>query len=120
MKLLLDEMWTPAVASALRDRGHDVIAVIERPELRGRDDESILNLALFKGRVIVTENVADYRPLAAAAARAGRSSPGLIFTSDRAFPRESRRTVGRLVDALDALMTMEDRLDGERWLQRLD
>lgn len=120
MKLLLDEMWPPAIASALRDRGHDVVAVAERPEWRGRDDESIFSEALLRGRVIVTENVVDYRPLAAAAARAGRVSPGLIFTSDRAFPRARSRTIGRLVEALDTLLTMEDRLKGEHWLQRPD
>lgn len=116
MKLLLDEMWSPVLARALRERGHDVVAVAERPELRGRSDEVIFEEAYVRGRVIVTENVLDYRPLAAAAARAGRTNPGLILTSNRAFPRASRRTVGRLVLALDTLLSTGEAVAGEHWL----
>jgi lipopolysaccharide/colanic/teichoic acid biosynthesis glycosyltransferase len=35
LKLLLDEMYTAAVAEQLRERDHDVIAVAERADLRG-------------------------------------------------------------------------------------
>ena len=35
---------------------------------------------------------------------AGRAHPVRIFTSNRAFPRASRRTAGRLVLALDAFL----------------
>lgn len=115
---MLDEMFPPAIASALRDRGRDVVAVAERPDLRGREDEWIFNQALLRGRVIVTENAADYRPLAAAAARAGRASAGLILTSDRAFPRARRGTIGRLVEVLDNLLMMEEPLAGEHWLRQ--
>ena len=116
MKLLLDEMWAPAIAAALRDRGHDVVAVAERHDLRGMPDAAIFEAALAEGRAIVTENVVDYRPLAAAAMRAGRPYPALIFTSNRAYPRASRRTAGRLVSALDALLTTRDAVSGEHWL----
>ncbi len=116
VKPLLDEMWPPAIASALRARGHDVVAVAERPELRGWADETIFQEALARGRAIVTENAADYRPLAARALRAGRGSPALILTSDRAYPRADRRTIGRLVGALDALLSTRDAIVGEHWL----
>ena len=116
MKLLLDEMWAPAIAAALRDRGHDVVAVAERHDLRGMPDAAIFEAALADGRAIVTENVVDYRPLAADAMRAGRPYPALIFTSNRAYPRASRRTAGRLVTALDALLTTRDAVSGEHWL----
>ena len=117
MRLLLDEMWPPAIARALRERGHDAVAVAERPDLRGQPDEVIFSEALAESRAIVTENVVDYRPLASAALRAGRDSPTLIFTSNRAHPRASRRTAGRLVMALDTLLTDEDELAGEYWLE---
>lgn len=35
MKLVLDEMWSPAIAIELRKRGHDVIGAQE-PAQRGR------------------------------------------------------------------------------------
>ena len=116
MKLLLDEMWAPAIAKALRDRGHDVVAVAERPDLRGMPDAAIFDAALAEGWAIVTENVVDYRPLAADAMRTGRPHPVLIFTSNRAYPRASRRTAGRLVRALDALLTTREAISGEHWL----
>ena len=116
MKLLLDEMWAPAIAEALRDRGHDVVAVAERHDLRGMPDREIFDAALAEGWAIVTENVVDYRPLAADALRAGHPYPALIFSSNRAYPRASRRTAGRLVRALDALLTTRDAISGEHWL----
>lgn len=116
MKLLLDEMWAPAIAEALRDRGHEVVAMAERPDLRGMPDEAIFEAAQAAGLVIVTENVVDYRPLAAAAVRAGRAHPPLIFTSNRAYPRANRRTAGRLVSGLDALLSTRDTIESEHWL----
>ena len=117
MKLLLDEMWPPAIAAALRERGHDVVAVAERSDLRGKLDEVIFAEALADARAIVTENVVDYRPLASAAIRAGRPSPTLIFTSNRTYPRAVRRTAGRLVVALDTLLSTRGSLEGEHWLE---
>ncbi len=115
MKLLLDEMWAPAIAQALRDRGHEVAAVAERPDLQGLPDEAIFAAAQAEGRVIVTENVVDYLPLAADAMRAGRAYPPIIYTTNRAYPRASRRTAGRLVVALDSLLATRDTIDSEHW-----
>ena len=41
-RLLLDEMFSPAIAAALRDLGQDVIAVAERGELRAMSDDDVL------------------------------------------------------------------------------
>lgn len=100
----------------MRESAHDAVAVSERSDLRGQPDEVIFAEALADARAIVTENVVDYRPLASAAIRGGRASPTLIFTSNRTYPRAGRRTAGRLVVALDALLTTRDRLEGEHWL----
>lgn len=97
-------MWAPDAAAQLRLRGHDVLAVAERPELRGKPDEVVFSLAQAAGRAVVTENVADYLPLAASRIQAGQSDFGLILTSNRRYPRHQERAVGHLVVALDELM----------------
>jgi predicted nuclease of predicted toxin-antitoxin system len=117
VKILLDEMWSPAVARQLRRRGHDVQAVAERPDLRGQPDAVVFTAAQAEMRAIVTENVVDFRPLATQALREGRPHAGVIFTRDRVFPRADRRTIGRLVSALDALLSRElDQENLEFWL----
>ena len=118
MKLLLDEMWPPAIAVQLRHQGYDVVAVAERPELRGQPDAIIFAAAQADGRSIVTENVADYRLLAAVELRQSRSHAGLFFTSDRRFPRHDPRTAGRLVTALIEIASRTLDPDGfEYWLR---
>lgn len=116
MKLLLDEMWPHSVAEALRQRGHDAEAVVARPDLRGASDETLLAVGLAEGRAIVTENVKDFLALATAAGRAGRDCPLLILTNNQGWPRANPGTVGRLVEALDALLTANDEIEGEHWL----
>lgn len=117
MNLLLDEMWPPAIALQLRRRGHDVVAVAERPDLRGQPDAVVFAAAQAEGQVIVTENVPDYRALAAYTLQQGRSHAGLIFTSNRRFPRHDPRTAGRLVTALDELLSRGPPVtDLEHWL----
>ncbi|MBI4491548.1 MAG: DUF5615 family PIN-like protein [Chloroflexi bacterium] len=117
MKLLLDEMWPPEVAVQLRRRGHDVVAVAERSELRGQPDAAIFTTAQVEGRAIVTENVVDYRPLAVNALQRGDTHRGLVFTSNRRFPRHDPRTAGHLATALDELLSTErEALNLEYWL----
>jgi predicted nuclease of predicted toxin-antitoxin system len=117
VRLLLDEMWPPEAARQLRRRGHDVMAVAERPELRGKPDEVVFSAAQAEGRAVVTENVADYLPLAAARTQAGQAHFGLILTSNRRYPRQEPRTLGRLVAALDELLSGGlDETSLEYWL----
>lgn len=117
MRLLLNQMWPPAIAVQLRRRGHDVVAVAERPEWRGQADPVLFAVAQAEGRTIVTENVADYRPLAAYQLQQGRSHAGLIFTSHRRYPRHDPRTAGRLVTALHDLLPLDlDPANLEHWL----
>ena len=116
MKLLLDEMWPHSIAEALRQRGHDVEAVAARPDLRGASDETLFAVGLAEGRVIVTENAKDFRRLATTAIHAGRDHPLLILTGNRRWPRAHPGTLGRLVEALDALLTADDAIEIEHWL----
>lgn len=113
MKLLLDEMWPPNIAIQLRHRGHGVVAVAERTELRGQPDPMVFSIAQTEGRAMVTENVIDYRPLAAEAIARG----GSHLTSNRRFPRHDPRTAGRVVTALRSLLSSDVELrDREYWL----
>ena len=117
MKLLLDEMWSPQIAQQLRNRGYDVLAVAERPDLRGAPDANVFDAAQAEGRAIVTENVPDFRFLGLGALAQRRTHAGLIFTSDRTFPRGNPRTPGRLVAALNRfLVTTSDLTNNEHWL----
>jgi hypothetical protein len=116
--LLLDEMHAPAVAAALHDRGHDVLAVVEQDELRALTDEELFRWAAEHGRRIVTENVKDFAPLLRRAEELGRPGAPLLFTSSRAFPR-SRRNPGPLINAIDAWLRAADVNEPplEDWLQ---
>jgi len=49
-RLLLDEMFSPAIAAALRDLGRDVIAVAERGELRAMSDDDVFAWATSQRR----------------------------------------------------------------------
>jgi nucleoside-diphosphate-sugar epimerase len=120
VRLLFDEHYSPEIAEQLRRRGHDVLAVSERPELRGLADEVHLATAPDQRRAIVTEIVGDFRPLLANAARAGTANYGLVCVSARRFPR-NKKTIGRMVQALDALLRAHPADDGMRdrevWLR---
>jgi hypothetical protein len=117
--LLLDEMHAPGIAAALRERGHDVVAVVEGDALRAMTDEELFRWAAEHGRRIVTENVTDFAPLVRRAEEAGHQIAAALFTSSRTFPR-SRRNPGPIIRALDAWLTGPAAVDRpvEDWLQR--
>lgn len=98
-RLLLDEMFSPAITMSLRELGHDVIAVAERSDLRSMIDNEVLAWAINETRWLLTENVKDFRPLLLSAMQA-ETKVGVLFTSSRTFPR-SRKNPGPLIEALD-------------------
>ena len=115
VRLLLDEHFSPEIARQLRSRGHDVVAARERSELRGLPDRDLLARASGDRRAIVTENVADFAELHRQSVLRGARHAGPIFTSPRRFPR-NRRGIGKLVGALDGLLTDGPRdLIGQTW-----
>lgn len=117
MRLLLDQMWAPAIAAQLRDRGCDAQAVAERADLVHQPDFFIFLTAQEESRCIVTEDVAGFRALGQSALGQRQGHAGLVFTTDRRFPRHDPRTPGRLVTALVRLLSEHDSLrDREHWL----
>ena len=101
MRLLLDEHISPVVGNQLRQRGHDVVAVVDRPELRGSDGDAVLSLAACEGRALVTADV-GFIALATRASAAGDRHTGVVMISRRL--RRARGSIGPLVRALDDLL----------------
>ena len=116
--ILLDEMFSPAIAVELTARGVDCRAVAADTLLRALSDLEIFEAALLANRVIVTSNVSDFESLRRARDAAGGQLPALIYTSDFTFPR-TRAYVSRLASALEAAATghAAARHGGVLWLR---
>ncbi len=98
-------MFSPVIAVQLRDRGHDVEAVLEHEDLIGLADPPLFAAAQGRMRALVTENVADYMPLHVQYSATGQRHHGLIFTSNTKFPRGHQGAIGALVTALDQMLS---------------
>lgn len=97
-------MYPAALADQLRNRGHDVSAITERPELRSLPDGDVFAVAEQERRAVVTENIADFIPIVAGADQRGEAYFGLVLIDPVKYPRGQRRTIGRLVTDLDSLL----------------
>jgi uncharacterized protein YbjT (DUF2867 family) len=95
VKLLLDEMYPRRLAEHLRADGHDVVAVVELPDLVGSDDAAVVRYAREHRRVVVTENIVDYAPPDA------REHAGLLLINARRWAR-TPSGLPRLAQALHA------------------
>ena len=119
MKLLLDEMLSPAIAMELRARGHDVESVAGQPDRESLSDPEVLELARAEHRAVVTNNLRDFRLLHHdAIVPGGPGHFGMIF-----MPSSYRRTkadTGRIITALEAKLVQYpgegDLANGEDWL----
>ena len=121
MRLLLDEMLSPAVADELAKLGHDAAAVASRADPREQPDGTVLAAARDEDRAIVTADIGGFRRLATAEAAAGRAPPPLILLHSRPWPgRNLSGAARRLVTALDALLASGAGVEGEHWLQPPD
>ncbi len=107
LRLLLDEMYAPAVARQLRQREHDAVAVGERPDLRGLPDRTLFAAAAVERRALVTENARDFMILASELVETSAHF-GLVLTSAKRFPRHEAGT-GALVRALESLLRAHPR-----------
>lgn len=119
MRVLLDEMFPGELARQLRERGHDVATIFEIG-LAGKPDIEVMEAASRERRALVTEDAPHYVALARIYAAEGRPHHGLILTSPTRFPR-TRRGLGALVRALDALLQAQPQTDAlagsTLWLQ---
>ncbi len=119
MKLVLDELYSQTIAVGLRERGHDVVSVHERPGLDGLKDEQLFALVAAERRALVTENWPDFDAEMRKAADAGRDHYGVLFTSRKQLPR-GKHTIGLYIRVLDDFLerhSAEDALlNSYRWL----
>ncbi len=101
MKLLLDEMYSPRLAEALRGAGVDARMVAELG-LAGSSDPEVFLAAAADGRALLTENVADFARISAEHLIAGLHHPGVLIALSSRFSRQAAG-IGPLVAALSAL-----------------
>lgn len=119
MKLLLDEMLSPAIARELCSRGHDVETIAGHLDREALPDPEVLALARAQQRSVVTNNLRDFRPLHHEAITPGGAGHfGMIF-----MPGSYRRTradTGRIIAALEAILVQHpgenDLANAEAWL----
>lgn len=119
MRLLLDEMLSPAIARELQARGYDAESVAGHPDREALPDPEVLALARAERRVIVTNNVRDFRPLHVEAVMPGGPGHyGMIFMAGNY--RRTKNDIGRIIAALETKLTKypgdEALVNAEEWL----
>ncbi|ALL56224.1 hypothetical protein MHAE_13970 [Mycobacterium haemophilum DSM 44634] len=116
MKALLDEQLSPQIAVLLRNAGYDVLAVADRDDLLGCSDRIVFEIASSEGRALVTNNVKDFRPLAAEWLAQGRMHPGLILLPSART--RTRAAIPALAAAVEAILRAhpDGIAGGERWV----
>ncbi len=116
MKALLDEQLSPQIAVLMRHAGYDVLAVADRGDLIGCSDRIVFEVGSSEGRALVTNNIKDFRPLAAEWLVPGRTHPGLILLPSART--RTRTAVPSLAAATEAILRAhpEGIAGGERWV----
>ena len=101
MKLVIDEMYPPALAEGLRAVGIEAVTLADL-RLGGSSDSEVFGAAVACGRAVLTENVGDFTRIAADHSTAGRRHPGVLIALSSRF---SRRPAGipHLIAAIHAV-----------------
>ena len=109
MRLLLDaHVSGRRIGGALRERGHDVLAVAEERDLDGCPDEELLELADAQERILVTFDAADFPRICREWLETGKSHHGCaVIVGIR------HHEFGAIMRALDA--AFEVRSDPGGW-----
>jgi len=116
VKAILDEQLSPQIAALVCKAGYDVDAVAEREDLAGRSDRIVFEVANSEGRAVVTNNIKDFRPLAAEWLAHGRVHAGLILLPSART--RTRHAISAIADAIETVF--RDHPSGlqgsERWI----
>jgi predicted nuclease of predicted toxin-antitoxin system len=108
VRAILDEQLSPQIAVLLRKAGYDADAVADREDLVARSDRIILEVACREGRAVVTNNIRDFRPLAAEWLAQGRVHTGLILLPS--MRTRSRNSIAAVAAAIETIL--RDHPDG--------
>ena len=116
MRAIVDEQLSPQIAALLRKAGHDVDAVADREDLAGRSDRIILDVASSEGRAVITNNIKDFRPIAAERLAQGRTHAGLILLPSTRT--RTRHAVAAVADAIETVLRENPGglTSSERWI----
>jgi predicted nuclease of predicted toxin-antitoxin system len=104
MRVLLDaHLSARSIGGALRQAGHDVVALDGDFSLKQLPDADVLDLAIEQGRIVVTANIRDFARLARSRMEAGQTHPGivLIHVGSLAFGVVLRGLAGLFADRPD-------------------
>jgi predicted nuclease of predicted toxin-antitoxin system len=99
VKWLLDAMLPLATTDELDRLGHDAVSVL-RMEMGAADDAKVFERAVTDGRVIVTENFADFAALLADRQNRGEPATPVVFVRRDNLPRRGA-LAGHLARKLD-------------------
>jgi predicted nuclease of predicted toxin-antitoxin system len=106
LKLLLDEMYPPALAERL-STGIET-STVAGLGLAGRSDPDVFAAAAANGFVLLTENVADFARIATEHIAGGGHHPGVLIALSSRF---SRRPHGINTIAAAVRVLIHERLD---------
>lgn len=115
MRLLLDEMYSPALVEALRRRGVDAATACELG-LAGSSDPDLLAAAAAQQYVLLTENVADFARASAELLLSGGHHAGVLVALSSRFSRRPRE-VQAIAEAV-AAVCRQDLRDRVVYLER--
>jgi hypothetical protein len=100
LKLLLDEMYPPALAQALRAEAIYATTTIELG-MTGTPDIDVFAYAIAEKYAVLTEHVADFVAIAAQHSTAGGHHSGLLIALSSRFSRRASGH-GAIVKAIQA------------------
>lgn len=101
MRILVDEMYPPALAESLRSAAIDA-ATVSDLRLQGASDEEVFGAAAASGYAVLTENVGDFARIAAEHSTAGGQHPGVLIALSSRFTRRPGG-IQALIEAIRAI-----------------
>ncbi len=113
LRIYLDECISPDLASAMRQRGWDVISAHE-VGLVGVTDEEQLEFAAQTGRVLLTFDVRDFQELTKRWLQQGREHAGILLCQH--LPKQAYGKLLKRLEKVRTILTTEQMRNAVVWL----